>query len=233
MIQLKEDKKLIIGMTVFSLFVFIIFSFIIINEKTLLYSKTKQKKKLINYIEKKYPNTNWNYKEIQQKKNTYSMKVVATTNKNYFFFVTYQNKKISDTYQKDYIKGASILNYTQKKLEQEIKKKTKKEYKVKIIAPLNQFSKQTQKKIIEEENILALNIYSLELKINTKWNKEEIIEEIKKEVSSLENLGIKPNSYQIIVSNKNKQKQTFELNDITKEEIYQQSFISTITSYIV
>ena len=144
---MKEEKKLIISMTIFTIIIFIIFALIIINEKTSLYSVEKIKQKLTNYTEKKYPNINFEYQKITKQKSNYSMKVVSSRNKNWYFLVTYQNKKIKDTYQKDYVEGASLLTHIRTQIKKEIKQKTKKDYQIKIPYTLNQYSKKMQEKI--------------------------------------------------------------------------------------
>ena len=45
------------------------------------------------------------------------MKVTNKLNKNHYFYITYSNKKITDTYKEDYLEGRTLLTKTSNNLE--------------------------------------------------------------------------------------------------------------------
>ena len=101
---MKEQRKLTIGMTIFTFIVFISFGVILLNEKSAPYFAPRIEKKLINYINQKYKNEldNFNIGKTKYTKTKYELKVESKENKNLYFIVTYYNKKITDTYKSDY-----------------------------------------------------------------------------------------------------------------------------------
>ena len=50
-----------------------------------------------------------------------SDEVISEENKNYYFNIYYKNKKISDSYQEDYIKGNTYFKYLEKQLQKGIR----------------------------------------------------------------------------------------------------------------
>ena len=85
------------------------------------------------------------------------------TNNNLYFYITYSNKKITDTYQKDYIEGKSLITHLNKKIQKNISKKTNKNYKASINNTYDNFSKKVKKALLKEKDIESLKIYTSSL----------------------------------------------------------------------
>ena len=58
------------------------------------------------------------------------MKITCKKNKDLYFYLTYKNGKITDTYKEDYLEGKSLLNNLNNKMTKEINNKTKDTYKI-------------------------------------------------------------------------------------------------------
>lgn len=198
---MKERKNLTIQMTIFFTFVFVIFSLIIISEKKNTLVLPKINSLMTNYINENYHDLEVIKSNITEENNIFSMKVHNKDNKNHYFYINYSNKKISDTYKKDYFEGATILNHLSKKLEKKIYSITNKNYKVTFDNTLNNYSQQVQNQLIKE-NITTLKIYTVEYEITTPWNKTTITNNITDIITKLEKNNITPKNYTITITNK-------------------------------
>ena len=222
-------------MTIFAMFVFVAFGVIIVTEKASVILIPKVENKMNEYIEE-------NYKEIQNditksevtyKATVYQMKVSNKNNNHLYFYINKKNKKITDTYKKDYLEGKSILSYTSNKIEKDINKKTKTNYKVSIELNLNDFSKEIQDSIIKEDNLLNLRIYNIEkeYKVN-KINQDNIKKIITEEINNLENNNITPRTYSFIFTNKNDITNQLKISNITYKILENESFNEIINDII-
>lgn len=195
-------NKLKLQYSIFFAIVVFIFGVIVINEKLTPYFEKKANQKINDYIEEKYSDLNNIKKDKTKKINTKYEKILRNKyNNNYYFKITYKNKKITDTYKKDYVEGYTFLKYISKKIEKDIKEKVKKDYEVIIDTKLNDFNQETQNKIIKEEDLLSSKIYSLKIKINTKEEINSIYDMIIYIDDKLKKENIIPKSY------------TFNIND--------------------
>ena len=120
---MRQDKKLMIGMTLLFLITFIFLGTLVTTEKLSPYFTNKINEKFKKYLEEKYPNEIENFiiEKTTYNKKQYQTKVVNQKNKNLYFIITYKNKKITDTYKNDYLKGKTILKTIEQELQQKIK----------------------------------------------------------------------------------------------------------------
>lgn len=232
---MKQDKKLTLGMFLLFIIIFITFGTIVLTEKLAPYNIPKVDKKLNNYLKE-------NYSEILDEvkindtiyKNTvYKLKVTHKGNKNLYFYINYENKKISNTYKTDYLKGKTLLTKLSKDIEKEIKSKTKKDVTVTITKNLNDFSNQVKSRLLEEKDLLSLKIYTLNLEneIN-EFNTENIINMIKNTISSFEKQNITPKNFNITITDKNNITKSVKINNITTELVNSTSFNQIISDII-
>ena len=124
---MNKYKKLNIARGIFTFIIFVAFGIIICTEKGGNFLIPKVQEKLNEYLTTNYTNiiNDTIQEEIIYKDRTFTMKIYDKKNKNHYFYVKYDNGKITDTYQEDYIKGQNILNEIKNNLEQEIYNKTK------------------------------------------------------------------------------------------------------------
>ena len=143
---MKKQKQLVLARAVFTLFIFVAFGLIIINEKASSILIPKIQKKLESYITQNYSDLQQTIQtnSIQYKNNIYKMKVSSKDNKNHYFYITYSHKKIQDSYQKDYVEGQNILNHIQKKLQKEIEEITTTKCQININSTLNNYTSAVQ-----------------------------------------------------------------------------------------
>lgn len=217
---MKKTNRLLFWRNIFTFIVVISFTIIIVNEKANTIFLPKIEKKINNYLTE-------NYSEIKEEittdkifynKKTYTMRVSNKNNKNLYFNIYYKNKKISDTYKKDYLQGKSLYTSIEKKLEKEINKKTGKEYSITIITNLNKFTPQVQKRIINENNLLQLKFFNIEKEIIIKdWNKENITKEINDVINNLKENGITPKYYTITITDANDITKSIKIDKITED----------------
>ena len=201
---MRQDRKLIIGMSLLFLLIFVVFGVIIVNDKVSFYYIPKIDKKLNNYLNKNYKDIldEVNIGKTTYKNTIYTLKIESKENKNLYFNINYQNKNISTTYKKDYLEGNSLLRKIEKDLKKEINNKTKYNIDVKINKKLNEFPTNIKRNIIKENNLINTNIYDISTNITVNDIEENII--IKKLITLENNLtqsNIKPRLYNIKITN--------------------------------
>ena len=200
---MNKQTKLVLERSIFFTFVFICFGLIVINEKQDLFITKRVEKKLNNYIEKKYNQLNLEKSPIKYKNTTFSIKLSSKENNNYFFYVKYSNKKITDTYKDDYLKGKKFLKYIEKKLNKEITKSTSTQCKISIHTSFDKMRDVIKERIIREEDLTHLKIYDIEKDLMIeKWNSTEITNSINKLIYIFNEKKITPRSFQIRITNK-------------------------------
>ena len=176
----------------------------------------KATKKINTYIEDKYKDLNLKTNDVTFKNTTYTMKVESKENKHHYFYINYYNRKITDTYKKDYVEGKNLLNYLKNKLKKEISTKIDTNCDIEITSTLDKYTELVQEKIIKEDNLLELKFFIVkkELVID-KWDEETITNKIN---SFLEKFtDITPKSYTITITNKDDLTESIEIKNITKE----------------
>ncbi len=219
---MKTKNSLLIGRGIFLIIIIVAFGLIIVNEKGTVLLKNKVEKQLNTYLEDNYQEilSNTKKEETIIKNNLYSKKIVSNKNKNLYFLIKYQNKKISDTYKKDYVEGKTLFTYLNKKLEKDIKNKTKIDCKVDTVTTLDKYSDKVQERIIKEDNLLELKYYYIqkELLIDN-WNNKEITKEITKLIEEMKNSNITPKYYEITITNKDDITTSIKISNINEEFI--------------
>ena len=211
---MKKQKKLVLERSIFLLFIIVSFGLIIVNEKKDLIILPKIDKKITDYYNNNYKNQNiFELKNIKKENNYYLKKVVSTKNNNYYFYIKYHNKKITDTYKKDYLEGNSILTNIKKKLEKKLD--TKEE--IIINKTLDKYTDTVKEKIIKEEldNIKFYNIKK-ELIISN-WNSKNINNEIVTSINSILEKGLNPKYYEFIIIDKNELTKSIDITNIEED----------------
>lgn len=204
---MNTQNKLTMQMAIFFLIVFVLFGTIIVYEKKNELFLPKIENSINEYINENYSSLELKKEEIKIEDNTFIMKVMNKTNNNLYFYITYSNKKIKDTYQEDYEEGKTIINYLNNKLQKEIKDKTNLTCTISINNSYNNFSSKVKELLLEEKNIESLKIYTLETEIYSSWDYISITNKITDIMTTLEKNNITPKNYTIVVT---------DLNDITK-----------------
>ena len=213
---MNKQKKLLLERSIFILIVFVALGVIVITEKFGNIMIPKASKKINTYVEEKYKDLNLKTNDVTFKNTTYTMKVESKENKNHYFYINYYNRKITDTYKKDYVEGKNLLNYLKKKLKKEINNKTNTNCDIEITSTLDKYTELVQEKIIKEDNLLELKFYIIkkELVID-KWDEETITNKINNFLEKFEN--ITPKSYTITITNKEDITESIEIKNITNE----------------
>ena len=231
----KQQQKLKMQMFFFAVFIFVAFGIIIVTEKASVYLIPKVENKMNDYITTNYKEieNDFNKSKVTYKPSIYTIKVSNKNNKHLYFYINYKNKKISDTYKKDYLEGKTLLNYVSNNIEKNINKKTNNKYKITIDKKLNDFSKEIQNKIIKEENLTNLRIYNIEKEFKVdKIDKDIVSKTIKEEIESLESKNITPRTYKFIFTDKNDITNSLEISNITYKFIENQSYNVIINDII-
>lgn len=198
---MNEGRKLTIQMGFFFLVVFVLFGTIVVKEKSNVLFLPKIENSITNYITENYQDLELNTNKVNENNNKFIMKVTNKLNKNHYFYITYSNKKITDTYKTDYKEGKTILNHLSKKLEKDLLENTNKSYKVTFNNTLDNYSEKVQKEILLE-NIKTLKIYTIEKEITSSWNPSEITKQISTTMTTIEKASFTPKNYTITITNK-------------------------------
>ena len=227
-----KQRRLLYGQALFAILIMVAFGLIIINEKKTVLLMPKVQEKLDNYIEEKYNDLDINKSKITMKNDKYMMKLTSNDNKNLYFYITYKNDKITDTYKKDYLEGNSLLNKIKKDLENDILNNLKLKTKVEIDTKLNNFTEQIQEKILKED-IKKLKIYHLEFNITiNKWDKENITKDINSMINKIYSNDYNPKYINITITNNDDITESYKINNLTKEFTNNKSNIQIIDDII-
>lgn len=217
---MKKQLKLTLSMALLFLVTFVSFGTIIINEKKEELFMPHIKNKLLNYLEKNYKEQSNLTTNISYKKDKFILKVISEENKNYYFNIYYKDKKITDSYQEDYIKGNTYFKYLEKKLQKDIKKNLDIKTTIDIATTLDSMTSKIRKKVLIDEDIKSLKIYTLSSElIVEQWDTISITNDITTFINKLEKEDIKPNSYILTITNSNNLNQSVEITNITTDLI--------------
>lgn len=228
---MNEGKKLTLQMAIFFLIIFVTFGTIVIKEKKNTIFLPKIENSITNYISTNYSNLELKTGKVTEKENVFSMKVTNPNNKNHYFYITYSNKKITDTYQSDYLEGKTILDYLSKKLEKEIENTTNKKISVTFDNTLNNYSEKVQDQLLSEE-INTLKVYTIEQELTIAWEENTITNKISDTITTLEQNDFTPKNYTIVVTNKDDITQSVKINNL-KSSLINNDNLSTIISDII
>lgn len=217
---MKKQLKLTLSMALLFLVTFVSFGTIIINEKKEDLFMPHIKNKLEDYLKENYKEQSNLKTNISYKEDKFILKVISEENKNYYFNIYYKDKKITDSYQEDYIKGNTYFKYLEKQLQKDIKKNLDIKTKIDIATTLNSMTSKTKKKVLIDEDIKQLKIYTLSSElIIEQWNTQSITNDITTFINKLEKEDIKPNSYILTITNSNNLNQSVEITNITTDLI--------------
>lgn len=232
---MKEQKKLTIGMTIFAFIIFVSFGVIILNEKSAPYFAPKIEKKLLEYLQTEYKEEldDFDIGTTIYNRTKYNLKVKAKKNKNLYFNIFYENKKITDTYKDDYKEGKTLLTTITKKVEKELKNKYNQDFTITMSNSLDEYPKQVQDNLILKNDLKALSIYTLETTITTKYTTSDIGNKIIKLEKDLKEENLIPKSYNITVINSKDITKSLKINNLTNEIIENSTLLSSIISDII
>lgn len=232
---MKEQKKLTIGMTIFAFIIFVSFGVIILNEKSAPYFAPKVEKKLLEYLQTEYKDEfdDFDIGTTIYNKTKYNLKVKAKKNKNLYFNIFYENKKITDTYKDDYKEGKTLLTTITKKVEKELKTKYNQDFTITMSNSLDEYPKQVQDNLILKNDLKALSIYTLETTITTKYTTSDIGNKIIKLETDLKEENLIPKSYNITIINSKDITKSLKINNLTNEIIENSTLLSSIISDII
>lgn len=213
---MNKQKKLTLERGIFVVIVFVLLGIIVITEKFGNIMIPKATKKINTYIEDKYKNLNLKTNKVTFKNTTYTMKVESKENKNHYFYINYYNRKITDTYKKDYVEGKNLLTYIKKKLKKEINNKTNTNCDIEITSTLNEYTNIVKERIIKEDNLLELKFFIIKKElIIDNWDEETITNKINNFLEKFED--ITPKSYTITITNKEDITESIEIKNITNK----------------
>jgi len=231
---MNKQKRLTIGMGLFTFILFVAFGSIIFTEKAAVLMIPRIDKKIDSYLDK-------NYKELLNKvklentiyKNTvFEKKITDQRNNNHYFYIKYKDKKITDTYKEDYLEAKPFMKHLSNIIQKEIKKETNKDYKITMTDTFSNYTTMIQNKLLKEKNLKEVRCYTIEDTLTTSnWNKETIQKEITTYINELDKLKITPNNFVLTITNKDNTKK-IKIDNITIETINKKEF-STIIDNIL
>ncbi len=219
---MKEQKKLMIQMSLLFLIVFVVFGVIIVNEKISPLKIPKVTEKISTYLNNNYHDlaTNLKLNNVEYKNMRYEAKVLDKNNENYYFYVYYKNKEFTDTYKKDYIEGQSIISFQEEKIIENIKKKTGTTFKVTIPKTLDKYTETIRNKIINSKTPEQIKIYNLEADISVeKFDTKNICSTLKGFNNNLTNKQITPKNYTFIIDNPEDETIAIKINNLDSKII--------------
>ena len=217
---MKKQRKLVVERGIFVFIVFVLLGVIVLTEKAGGLLIPKATKKINTYIEENYKDIKDDIKtnDVTFKNTTYTMKVESKENPHHYFYINYFNKKITDTYKKDYVEGKNLLTYLKNKMKKDINKTTNTNCEVEITSKLNEYTNIVQERIIKEDNLLELKFFKIKKElIIDDWDKETITKDIISFIKKLKDNNITPKSYTIIITNKNDLTESIEIKNITND----------------
>ena len=230
---MNKQRRLLYGQALFTILIMVSLTLIIINEKKNIILIPKIEKKIDSYIEENYNDLkNINKSKITIKNNKYIVKISSKNNKNLYFYITYSNNKITDTYKKDYLEGKTLLNKIEKNLEEDIFNKINIKSKVIIDNKLNNYTDQIKEKIIKED-IKEIKIYNIETSTNiNKWNKNDITNNINTIINKIYSNNYNPKSISITITNNEDITESYKINNLNKDFINNKSNTQIINDII-
>lgn len=201
-----SKNRLIIEMAIFTAFLFVSFSLIIINEKSKEFLLPKVDKKLDVYIDKEFSEIKNEIKiqktKYNKKKELFEKKIENKNNKNLYFIVSYKNKKIKSSYKKDYVEGKTLLTKYERDFKNNLENKKYNIIKIKFTKNLNKYNTLIQEKLISNQDVQKLNIYTLYTTLNSKtFDKSDIIYTINNFYKYLNKKEYNPKFYNITILN--------------------------------
>ena len=212
-------KKLQLQYYIFLVIVFVSLTILVTSQKLSPIMVEKIDKKLDNYIKETYKLNDIKTTKTTYKNTKYQKKVISKLNNNYYFIIYYDNRKITDTYKEDYVEGKTFLKYISKSIEENIYKKTNNKYFISINNKLNKFTDEVKEKVLKEEELESLSIYTLSYELKTDFNNKTISKEIIDLDNKLLSNNINPKSYEITITNNKDITKSIRIKGINREII--------------
>ena len=212
-----NKKSLIYGRAIFFLVVIVSFSLIIINEKKEELFSTKIDKKFDTYIKNNYAGLELNKSKITFKNNIFKVKMSNKKNNNHCFYLTYSNRKINDTYKKDYVEGQQLLKTNTTEIKNKIKETTNIDCEVIPTNSLDKYNSLVKDKIINDDTKDLKYYYIKKELVLDNFKEETIVNEINSIINNISTNGFTPKYYNITIIDKNDITKTIEINNITEE----------------
>ncbi|MGN1355653.1 MAG: hypothetical protein ACI4WP_03205, partial [Bacilli bacterium] len=204
-------------------------------EKSAPYYASRIHKKLLTYLNETYKDeiNTFSIDDTKYKNTKYTLKVKSKENKNLYFIVTYNSKKITDTYKEDYLEGKTLINTLEQNLEKELKESYHQDFNITFLKSLDKYSNQVKKHIISKNSFKDLKVYTLETTINSKWNTSAIGKSLIDLNTKLKDKNITPKNYQIILTNTNDLTKSVKVNNLTSEQIENITLLNDIIGAII
>ena len=215
---MNEKNKLMLQMGIFFIVVFGIFTYIVLNEKKSEILTPKVEEKLQSYIENNYATkkSNWKIGKVKYIKNSnkYQIKVTNTKNKDLYFYINYKKKKITDTYQKDYVEGNSLYKSFKEQYNKSIKNS-----KIVFTKKLNEYPTTIANQMIYED-LKSLPVYNVEAELTTSNHTEKtIVNSITNFYNENKNLGYNPKEYTLTIVDENDITFSIKIENLTENLI--------------
>ncbi len=216
---MNKKTKLNLGMAILYLVIFVVFGIIIVNEKLTILIMPKFEE----YINNNYKEISHTieYSSLQEENNKHYLIIENTSNKNLNFKITYSNNNFITTYQEDYIEGNSIITYLEEKHSTD-------DYKINIEKKLNEYTKEIQDKIIDD-NFLDLSIYQINKDITLD---NFTIEEITNILVNSQEENLNPSTHNFTITNNQNIVESIEINNLTTEVLNNPYFYLVITDIL-
>ncbi len=226
-------EKLKIEFTIFVILVFLSFTFIVVNEKIKPILNTKVNQKIDTYIKENYSELkDINISKITNKNNTYQKEITNKDNKNLSFTIYYKNKKITDNYKTNYVEGKDFLNYISNKISKKITRKTTYKNTVTISESLDKLNSKVKEKLLVEEDLLKLSIYTVELELDSPIDTNSIINKINEVNNIFKSNNITPKNYNFTIIDPDNVSKSIKINDIEPINIENSNFKEKINVII-
>lgn len=190
------------GMAFFFLISFVLLGLIVVEEKKEEIMLPKVEMKMKEYLQEKnliLENTKTEPIKYNEKEKRFERKIMSNDNQNLYFYLYYQKKRITSTYEEDYVLGKTLLSHLEKVIKQDIGEKN---ITISISTPLNQFNKEIKKRLLKEENLKSLKIYTLEKELTVPdFSHTTIIKALSDLVQTSHQLEITPKNYTVTLNN--------------------------------
>lgn len=199
----KKQKFLITQMSLFFFIVVLLLGLIIIKEQKPKLMLNKVDKKMQEYINNNYDDIKDEIElgKTSYQNNKYTQKITNKQNENLYFIITYQNKKITTTYKKDYEEGYTLAKEIEKNLNKTLEEKTKiskppvDKISISFNTKLNNCTTLIKKRLIAGKYDLPLYTVNVEKMIN--YTEEDLNNELLLLDNYISELGLNPKEYNL------------------------------------
>lgn len=213
-----NKKTLVYARGLFLLIIIVSLGLIIVNEKKGELLSHKIDKKFNSYIETNFAGQDFKKSNITFKNNIFKIKLSHPKNDNHYFYLTYSNGDLKDTYQKDYVEGNNLLNTNTEEIQNSIKEKTTIDCEVIPTNSLNEYNSLVQDKIINNDTKDLKYYYIKKELVLDNFKEDNIVTEITKIISKISK-DFTPKYYSITIIDKNDITKTIEINNLTEDFI--------------